>query len=148
MSQARPDPRRKARQVVLQSLYETDLSGHDPRAALERLIDEEGLADRLGAFSRMLLEGVLTNRGAIDRLIEATAPAWPAEQLAAVDRNILRLAIREFFIDNLTPVSAAINEAVELAKKYGSESSPKFVNGVLGSVSAIANDSAPTQEGE
>jgi len=63
-----------------------------------------------------------------------------------VDRNILRLAIREFFTDNLTPVSAAINEAVELAKKYGSDSSSKFINGVLGSVSASSEESATKQE--
>ena len=65
---------------------------------------------------------------------------------AAVDRNILRIAVREFLVDNLTPVGAAINEAVELAKKYGSESSPRFINGVLGAVSAP--DKAAVQEGK
>jgi N utilization substance protein B len=141
-------PRRKAREVVLQSLYETDVAGHDPRATLERLIVEESLGARPANFARTLLEGVLTRRSEIDAVIERAAPAWPAEQLAAVDRNILRLAIREFFMDNLTPVSAAINEAVELAKKYGSESSSRFINGVLGSVSATTKEFTPVQEGD
>ncbi len=141
-------PRRKARELALQSLYETDVAGHDPRGALERLIGEERLKGSLAEFARTLLAGVLAHLQEIDRLIEKTAPAWPAAQLAPVDRNILRLAIREFFMDNLTPVSVAINEAVELAKKYGSASSPKFVNGVLGSLSAASTEHAPKQEGD
>ena len=143
-----PPTRRKAREVALQALYETDVAGHDPRVALERLVLEEKLTEALAAFARDLLEGVLGQRRQIDAIIEKTAPAWPAAQLPAVDRNILRLAIREFFMDNLTPVSAAINEAVELAKKYGSESSPKFVNGVLGSVSTTTPEFTPRQEGD
>jgi N utilization substance protein B len=143
-------PRRKAREAVLQSLYEADVSGHDPRLSLTRLAEEEGLTIEMTAFAQVLLEGVMSRRKEIDLVIEKAAPAWPADQLAAVDRNILRLAIREFFMDNLTPVSAAINEAVELAKKYGGESSPRFVNGVLGSVShtTITNEFTPVQEGD
>ncbi len=128
--------RRRARELVLQSLYEMDLTGHTPESALARLVEESGLTDANAAFARELLDGVLRHRRRIDALIEKTAPAWPTEQLSPIDRNILRLAIREFLVDNLTPVSAAINEAVELAKKFGSDSSGKFVNGVLGSVSA------------
>ncbi len=111
-----PAPRRRARELALQSLYEMDVSGHPPEATLERLIQES-------------------------RISESTA------QLAPVDRNVLRLAIREFLVDNLTPVSAAINEAIELAKTYGSDSSGKFVNGVLGSVSARSKALPPNQEG-
>ena len=139
-------PRRLARELVLQSLYEMDVAAHDPTEALERMIAEHHLKDALAAFARTLLGGVLDNRAQIDAVIERTAPAWPAEQLSPVDRNILRVAIREFLVDNLTPVGAAINEAVELAKKYGSESSGRFINGVLGSVSAP--DRAVVQEGE
>ena len=141
--------RRKAREAVLQSLYEADVSGHDARASLARLADEERLTPELKEFAGVLLEGVLSRRREIDGVIEKAAPVRPAEELAAVDRNILRLAIREFFLDNLTPVSAAINEAVELAKKYGGESSPRFVNGVLGSVSHTTGDEfTPVQEGD
>jgi N utilization substance protein B len=131
------DPRRIARGLALQALYEMDVGGHEPRPALERLIDEEDGPAALGDFARQLLYGVLEHRAAIDKLIEELAPLRPTEQVAPIDRNILRIAIREFLVDNLTPASAAINEAVELAKKYGSDSSSKFVNGVLGSASSV-----------
>ena len=72
---------------------------------------------------------------AIDDVIRQAAPQWPVEQISAIDRNILRLAIREILMNNGAPIRAAINEAVELAKLYGSDNSAKFVNGVLGSVS-------------
>jgi N utilization substance protein B len=135
-----------ARELALQSLYEMDVGGHDPTAALERLLAEHDLDESLAGFARSLLQGVLEHRPEIDAVIERTAPQWPTEQLAPVDRNLLRIAIREFLVDNLTPVSAAINEAVDLAKKYGSESSGRFINGVLGSVSGTA--SFVVQEGD
>lgn len=138
------DPRHQARELVLQALYEMDVGGHESLRTLERLVEEEGLQEQPAQFARTLLTGVLEHRNEIDAIIEQTAPLWPAEQLSPVDRNILRLAIREFLVDNLTPVRAAINEAVELAKTYGSDSSPKFVNGVLGSVSATGKQ--PKQE--
>ena len=141
-----PAPRRRAREVVLQALYEMDVAGHEPTEALERLIAEYRMSDELASFARELLDGVLGQRKTIDEMIEATATERPAEELAAVDRNILRIAIREFVVDNLTPVGAAINEAVELAKKYGSDSSGRFVNGVLGTVSA--GPPPATEEGE
>ena len=128
--------RRLSRSLTLQALYEMDVGGHDPSAVLERLLAEADAGPEVAEFARSLLQGVLASRPEIDRVIEKTAPAWPTEQLAPIDRNILRIAIREFLVDNLTPVGAAINEAVELAKKYGSESSARFINGVLGSVSA------------
>jgi N utilization substance protein B len=128
--------RRRAREVALQALYEMDIAGHEPVPALERLIENARLDDPYAALARTLLNGVIERLGDLDGIIEETAPMWPAEQLSAVDRNILRIAIREFLVDNLTPTGAAINEAVELAKKYGSDSSGKFVNGVLGSLSS------------
>jgi N utilization substance protein B len=139
-------PRRLARELVLQSLYEMDVAAHDPTETLERLITGHRLKEPLSDFARTLLSGVLEHREDIDRRIERAAPARPVAQLSPVDRNVLRIAIREFIVDNLTPVGAAINEAVELAKKYGSESSGRFINGVLGSVSAP--DRAVVQEGE
>jgi N utilization substance protein B len=123
-----------------------DVAGHEPRVALERLIEESRLGEELGEFARSLLGGVLEHRADIDHVIEETATLRPSESLAPIDRNILRIAIREFLVDNLTPVGVAINEAVELAKKYGSESSSRFINGVLGSVSSTAP--AAVQEGQ
>ena len=115
-------------------MYEMDIADHAPAEALERLIQDARLDDDFAVFARDLLQGVLSRLAEIDQIIGRTAPQWPSEQLSAVDRNILRIAIREFLVDNLTPVGAAINEAVVLAKRYGSESSGKFINGVLGSV--------------
>ena len=88
-------------------------------------------------FALELVNGVLANKETIDKTIRDTAPAFPLEQMAAVDRNILRLAIYELLIDNRVPMRAAINEAVELAKEFGGENSPRFINGVLGSVSVL-----------
>ncbi|HEX5370927.1 MAG TPA: transcription antitermination factor NusB [Dehalococcoidia bacterium] len=138
-------PRRRARELVLLALYEMDVASHDPNEALTRLLKGYDLGDDLDAFARTLLGGVLDHLAEIDAHIERTATLGPTQQLAAVDRNILRIAIREFLVDNLTPVGAAINEAVELAKKYGSESSGRFTNGVLGSLSSP--DRAAVQEG-
>jgi N utilization substance protein B len=84
-------------------------------------------------YARELVTGVLTNRGAIDTLIQQRAPLWPLAQMSAVDRNVLRIGLYESLYSNATvPLRTAINEAVELAKLFGSETSAKFVNGVLG----------------
>ena len=125
--------------VALQALYEGDAVGHDAVEALERLLDEDSLPEQGRVFARELVTGVLTNKEKIDNMIQINAPAWPVAQLAAIDRNILRLAIFEILINNKVPVKAAINEAVELAKTFGSDNSPKFINGVLGAISALAN---------
>ena len=130
--------RRKARIVALQALFELDTVGHSPDDTMSRLLEDWPLAPDAQAFANELVKGVLASRERIDEVIRKTAPAWPLEQMAAIDRNILRLAIYEILIDNRVPMRAAINEAVELAKEFGSETSPKFVNGVLGSVSLLA----------
>jgi N utilization substance protein B len=130
--------RRKARTVALQALYEVDAVGHDPEKVLTQLIMESGLTGEYADFVRELVLGVINNREKIDGTIREFAPAWPLDQISLVDRNILRLAILEILLDNKVPVKVAINEAVELAKKFGGDHSSKFVNGVLGSVSAIA----------
>jgi N utilization substance protein B len=129
------NPRRKARIAALQALYESDTSTHDTLAALERISVDAGLTEAQEAFARELVTGVLDQLGAIDDVIRQAAPQWPLEQISAIDRNILRLAIREILMNNGAPIRAAINEAVELAKTFGSDSSARFVNGVLGSVS-------------
>lgn len=130
--------RRQARILALQALFERDTVGHPPDQTMARLLQETPASRDSESFARELVQGVLENRDRIDDVIRKTAPAWPVEQVAAIDRNILRLAIYEILIDNRVPMRAAINEAVELAKQFGSETSPKFVNGVLGSVSLLA----------
>ncbi len=131
--------RRRARALVLQALYEVDSVGHDVEGVLTRLLSEGRLSEENSAFVRELVNGVIQNREKIDLNMQNFAPAWPIEQIPVVDRNILRLAIFEILLDNKVPVKVAINEAVELAKTFGSDNSSKFVNGVLGSVSTLAN---------
>jgi len=130
--------RRKARAIALQALYEVNSVGHDVEKVLSYLLAESGLSEENAAFARGLVSGVLQNKEKIDQHIKSFAPLWPVEEIPVVDRNILRLAIFEILLDNSVPVKVAINEAVELAKTFGSDSSPRFVNGVLGSVSALA----------
>jgi N utilization substance protein B len=129
--------RRKMRVLVLKVLYEVDLVGHDMEQTLTLLLAKEELSEENAAFARELVSGVVQNREKIDQNIQNFAPAWPIEQIPVVDRNILRLAIFEILLDNKVPVKVAINEAVELAKAFGGDNSSKFVNGVLGSVSAL-----------
>ena len=129
------NPRRQARIAALQSLFEADMSHHAAQPALDRLSEEENLDPAQREFARALVEGVMEQSEAIDDVIAQAAPQWPVQQLSAVDRNILRLAIREILMNNGAPLRAVINEAVELAKLYGSENSARFINGVLGSVS-------------
>ena len=128
--------RRKSRIVALKALFEVDCVGHDAEETLERLLSESSLPEEGAAFVRELVRGVLTNRDKIDSIIQTHAPAWPLSQVAVVDRNILRIAVFEIVLTSSVPFKAAINEAVELAKIFGSDNSAKFINGVLGSVRA------------
>jgi transcription antitermination protein NusB len=134
-----PGTRHKARILALQALYEVDSVARQPEAVVERLLSEAKLSPENSDFVQGLVNGTLKKRNEIDQHIKKLAPAWPLDQLALIDRNILRLAIYEILFDNKVPVKVAVNEAVELAKAFGSGSSAKFVNGVLGSVSTMAN---------
>jgi N utilization substance protein B len=131
-----PGKRRRSRITALKALFEVDSTNHPSDQILSRLLEETPLPDDAAEFARQLVSSVIEHRERLDEIIRKNAPAWPLEQVAAVDRNILRLAIYEVVIDNKVPMRAAINEAVELAKEFGGEASPKFVNGVLGSVAA------------
>lgn len=97
-------------------------------------------------FAYRLVEGVLANREQMDKLIQRFSPEWPVDQIATIDRNILRIALYEFGISRETPIKVAINEAVELAKAFGSDSAPSFVNGVLGSLADHAKNAADENE--
>jgi len=129
--------RRKARALAFQALYEIDSAGHEAEGVVNHLLAKGGLSEENADFTRELVSGVIQNKEKIDEDIQSLAPAWPLEQIPVVDRNILRLAMFEILLDNKVPVKVAINEAVELAKTFGSDNSSRFVNGVLGSVSAL-----------
>jgi N utilization substance protein B len=120
--------------LALQALYEIDCASHPPSVVLYRHLSENILTPTYAEFTRHLVNGVLTHQEVLDQFIHEHAPEWPLEQMAYIDRNILRMALFEFAIDGSTPTKVAINEAVELAKWFGSDSAPRFVNGVLGSL--------------
>jgi N utilization substance protein B len=131
-AQAERALRRRARHVALQALYESDAVRHPIGAVVERLSRAEGLPPEAADQARRLVAGVTARLSEIDAQIAAAAPTWPLAQMARVDKNVLRLAIYEAFVDNAAvPARAAINDAIELAKTFGSDSSIKFVNGVL-----------------
>ena len=126
--------RRKARIAALQALYELDCTKHKAEETLARLRAGETLAQETLSFSEELVKGVLQNKSELDALIKKFAPAFPPEQMSVIDRNILRLAIFEVLFSDKTPIKVAINEAIEIAKKFGGDSSPRLINGVLGSI--------------
>jgi N utilization substance protein B len=133
-------PRTRARGIALQALYETDLVGHPLGSVLAFRFEEENLEARLETFSRSIATGVWPMKIKLDSFIAEHAPEWPLDQVAIIDRNIIRIALWEFAVSGDTPIKVAINEAVELAKMYGSDSSPRFINGVLGSLAARENE--------
>ena len=126
--------RHQVRIVALQALYEIDCIQHPPAVVLEQRFLATQLPKSAQSFACHLVNGVLKHQGVLDLFIHRHAPEWPLEQMAYIDRNILRVAIFEFAIDGQTPIKVAINEAVELAKAFGSDSAPRFVNGVLGTL--------------
>jgi len=128
--------RHQARVAALQALYEIDCAGHPAGIVIERRLVESGLPEPGAEFARRLAQAVSSNHERLDELIRRYAPEWPVEQIAIIDRNILRMAIYEIMMSDETPIKVAINEAVELAKQFGSESSGRFVNGVLGTLVA------------
>ncbi len=126
--------RRRARRVTLETLYEYDIAQHPPGEILQHRLQDQPLESTGIEFASLLIQGVIDHQHDMDILISRYAPEWPLEQMAVIDRNILRIAIFEFLVDGGTPVKVAINEAVELAKTYGSDSAPRFINGVLGTL--------------
>jgi N utilization substance protein B len=133
-------PRTKARSLALQALYEFDLAGHPAGVVLERRLEDDPLDENLADFSRQIVFGVLPLVEKLDNFIAQHAPEWPVDQVAVIDRNILRIALWEFAVAGCTPVKVAINEAVEISKIYGSDSTSRFVNGVLGSLANHQNE--------
>jgi len=132
--------RTKARGVALQVLYEYDLTDHPIGVILEHRLQDNPLEPKLHTFIREIVLGVLPIIENLDKVIGNYAPDWPLDQVASIDRNIIRIALWEFAVAKSTPVKVAINEAVELAKIFGSDSTPRFINGVLGSLVANLND--------
>jgi transcription antitermination protein NusB len=132
--------RTKARSVALQVLYEVDMAGHLPGDVLTYRVEEDQLDEGQAEFASQIVFGVFPLIIKLDNFIAQHAPEWPLDQVAVIDRNIIRIALWEFAVSSVTPVKVAINEAIELAKLYGSDSTPRFVNGVLGSLANRQNE--------
>jgi len=140
--------RTRARSLALQVLYEVDLSDHLPGIVFTQrlkgleipLSADPKKEEELSEFARQIVFGVIPITEKLDSAIAEYAPDWPLDQIAPIDRNILRIAFWEFGISQKTPVKVAINEAVELAKIYGSDAAPSFINGVLGSLAKQKNE--------
>jgi N utilization substance protein B len=127
--------RTRARELALQFLYQVDVQGPEYRADLDAFLDVE-LAGRPGAvdakvFARELVDGVLEHRQHIDSLLRNAATNWEIQRMAAVDRNVLRIGCYELLYAEDIPMKVAINEAIELSKRYSTEASGAFVNGIL-----------------
>ncbi|KPV50176.1 nitrogen utilization protein B [Kouleothrix aurantiaca] len=131
-----PSLRHRVRTITLQVLFELDATDHAPDEVVARWVEDEMLPADAERFFRQLVFGVWEHYAYLDRIIEEAAPSWPVNQMPGVDKSILRIALYEILIDDAekTPVKAVINEAVELAKQFGSDNSSRFVNGVLGTV--------------
>jgi len=133
-SSAKLPPRRRARALVLQALFELDATEHSAKDVLQALLDDSDLSASGEEFARELVIAVDQQQQALDQKIQKHAPAWPVNTLSLVDKSLLRLAIYELTVSQKVSSKVVINEAVELAKLFGGESSPRFINGVLGSL--------------
>lgn len=140
------------RQVALQTLYEWDFCGDgDLDKILTKNIEEfigKDIEKKDLKYLYSLIHGIETNREDIDNLIRTAAPEWPLEQIAYIDKNVLRIAIFELIFSEDIPPKVAINEAVELAKAFGGENSSKFVNGVLGTIYRSSKRYVPEDSAE
>ncbi|MCH7779735.1 MAG: transcription antitermination factor NusB [Acidobacteria bacterium] len=123
--------RRRARECALQMLFQIDLIGVEPAEVYAQFWDEHDTEDDVRAFSQELVDGVCTAREQLDARITKIAERWRIERMAVVDRNVLRMALYEMNRQPQTPIAVVIDEAIEVARRFGSEESAKFVNGVL-----------------
>ncbi len=124
--------RRKGREIALQVLYQIDITGQDPERALETYYKHLNIEDENAfSFGKELVRGVVAHREELDRIIQKYTPHWPLERMNLTDKNILRIALYEFLYRPDIPPVVSINEAIELAKIFGTDESPGFVNGVL-----------------
>ena len=133
-SSAKLPPRRRARALALQAIFELDATKHPAKAVLRALFNDSELTVSGQEFATEIVVGVSQQNKVLDAKIQQYAPAWPVNQLSLVDRSLLRLAVYELTITQNVSAKVVINEAVELAKLFGGESSPRFINGVLGSL--------------
>jgi N utilization substance protein B len=130
--------RRQARELALKVLFQIEGTGDDPEEALAYHAFENAATEDVVNFARQLVRGVLDNRERLDAILAAASDNWKLDQMAKVDRAILRIAVYEIVVDRNVPTKAAINESIELAKTFSGDEAGRFVNGILGRVAATA----------
>ena len=123
--------RRKARELALQMLYQHDMSGNPPETVVSTFDDLQKSKPNTREFATKIFKGTVDHLKEIDEMIVQQAENWRIERMAAVDRNIIRMSIYEFFHENDTPKLVIIDEAIEIAKRFGTQKSPQFINGIL-----------------
>ena len=138
-----------ARRASLQILYELDTSNHAMQDVMQAHIVERPESYAVRPVIRRIVDGVIENRAAIDEILQQYAPEWPIDQVAVVDRNILRIAVYEHLLQKReTPIPVVINEAVHLAQLFGADQSHSFVHGVLGAITSEAKQKFEFAVGE
>ncbi|TMF68253.1 MAG: transcription antitermination factor NusB [Chloroflexi bacterium] len=130
--------RHQARELALKVLFQLEGTGDDTEEVLRYHALESGVGDDTANFARQLVDGVLANREKLDAIMSEASEHWKLDQMAKVDRIILRIAVYEIAIDRKVPTKAAINESIELAKTFSGDEAGRFVNGILGKVAATA----------
>lgn len=139
--------RRQAREKALQTIFQIDMGGVEPKTALNNILEEFGAVKAdTKPFLENLVFGTLKELASIDEVISKVALSWNIERMANVDRNILRLALYEIYFMDDVPVNVSLNEAIELAKTYGDAESGKFVNGILGRIAAEQEKYNPVKQ--
>jgi N utilization substance protein B len=128
--------RHQARELALKVLFQLETSGDDPEEVLQYHASEGAATADVANFAGQLVRGVIANRDKLDTILSETSDNWKLEQMAKVDRIVLRIAVYEITIDRHVPTKAAINESIELAKTFSGEEAGRFVNGILGRVAA------------
>ena len=133
--------RRQGRELAFRAVYQGDVTGETPRHCLEEILEETPSSDEIRLFAATLVQELEEHRDNVDAIVSRTAHNWPLRRMAATDRSVLRVAVVELLHHAETPTRVALDEAIEIAKKYGSETSGSFVNGIL---DRIAHDERPS----
>ena len=126
--------RRTARELALKFLYQTEFNSNSPDSELNSFCDRANVSEEVKNFTQALIKNILFHKKEVDELLEKISANWAPDRMAVIDKNILRLGICELLFDPATPPKVVINEAVEIAKKFGTEESPDFINGILDKV--------------
>lgn len=126
--------RRTARELALKFLYQTEFNSNSPDSELNSFCDRANVSEEVKNFTQALIKNILFHKKEVDELLEKISANWVPDRMAVIDKNILRLGICELLFDPTTPPKVVINEAVEIAKKFGTEESPDFINGILDKV--------------